>query len=147
MFINLAQESKFFGMKTNDKDPVSAVKECNRRYTSLPSPYTLCILGMGADGHTASLFPNAQGLEAAINSSQYCSAITAIPSATTGKHLQRMTLTANAILNSKRIILLFTGEKKWATYQQAKFTSSPNDLPLAIFLQQEKVDIDVYWAP
>lgn len=147
LLINRAKNANFTGMKNPHTSSVAGSAECNKSYSELSSPYTLCLLGMGPDGHTASLFPKAKGLIEALHISQYCTAINARPSATTGDYVERMTMTPWSIMQSKKIILLFTGKEKWSVFTQAQYSASPEDLPLSIFLQQDKVDIDVYWAP
>ena len=135
------------GMKTDDAKPQSAVEKVNRAYQQLEQPFAVTVLGMGPDGHTASLFPNADGLALALAASApNCAAITAIKSAVTGDLVDRMTLSLNGILNSKKLILLITGEDKLAVYQQAKTVKNISDMPVAAVLQQQQVDVDVYWA-
>ncbi len=102
---------------------------------------------MGPDGHTASLFPKARGLDRALASTDLCAAIEAKPSKVTGEFVQRMSLTPSAILKAKKIVLLITGDDKWSVYQQAKSISDVTEMPVAAILQQVDVDLDVYWAP
>ncbi|MFP3374668.1 6-phosphogluconolactonase, partial [Pseudomonas sp. SIMBA_068] len=75
---------------------------------------------MGPDGHTASLFPHADGLENGLTTTQTVCAINAIQSDVTGSITERMTLTLHAIANSKVVKLLISGEEKLAVYKQAK---------------------------
>lgn len=144
---NNAAASTFIGMKNASKTPFEGQVECNAQYQLLPQPYSFCLLGMGGDGHTASLFPHAQGLTEALESQQLCAGILANPSDVTGVNLERMTMTPQAILQSKKVVLLITGDDKWAVYEQARVNSQVEDTPVSVFLQQHHVDIDVYWAP
>lgn len=136
------------GMKTPDATPQSAEDTVNRAYATLAQPFAVTVLGMGPDGHTASLFPHAKGLNRAMqDDAPLCCAITAQPSVVTGDLVDRMTLSLPGILNSRKLILLITGEEKLAVYRQAKKASSFNDMPIAAVLQQQAIDVDVYWAP
>ncbi len=144
---NFAAAASFKSMKNTAETPFAGEVECQAQCATLPAPYSLCLLGMGPDGHTASLFPNALGLDKALDSDQLCAAIEAKPSAVTGEHIQRMSLTPRAILKANKVVLLITGEDKWRVYCDARGAGDVMAAPVSVFLQQNAVDIDVYWAP
>ena len=69
-------------------------------------PFDVVLLGMGEDGHTASLFPTDPDLESALTSSaaiHHCHAL--------GLPESRISLTPAALLDAKGIFLLFFGSK------------------------------------
>jgi 6-phosphogluconolactonase len=66
--------------------------------------FDLVILGMGDDGHTASLFPKTEALSEQIN----FVVLNEVPQLET----QRITLTYPVILAAKQILVLCTGKKK-----------------------------------
>lgn len=134
----------FTTMKTPASRASVAVAECNMRYMSLPWPPALGILGMGSDGHTASLFPHADGLEQALNSTAFCAAIAASESAVTGKYTERMTLTLMALLQCEQLVLFITGEDKWHVYQQARLRETL-ELPVSYVLARAQ-KVDVFWC-
>lgn len=142
-----AAECQFTGMKNAANTPFEGQSICNEHYGQLPAPYSVCLLGMGGDGHTASLFPQAEGLAEALDSPQICAGIRATRSEVTGENLERMTMTPRALLNSKKIVLLITGDDKWDVYRRACSSDDILSTPVSAFLQQTDVDIDVYWAP
>ena len=90
----------------------------------IPEKFDLVILGMGQDGHIASLFPNTLALKETkkeyvinkINDNSY-----------------RLTMTMPLILNSKEIILIFQGSGKWSTY-----TAKDRSLPINILKKNYK---------
>lgn len=147
LLIENAAAANFTGMKNDHSTPFDGAAECNVRYAALPSPYTICLLGMGPDAHTASLFANAEGLGAALDSNQYCAGIRAVRSEVTGDNLERMTMTPWSILQSRRLILLITGDDKWEVYQQARSASASADKPISLFIHQNSVPLEVYWSP
>ena len=149
LLINNARNVEFTGMKNPAATAAAGQAETEGRYAKLPQPFTLSIVGMGADGHTASLFPHAKGLSEALdpNSQQLTAAINATQSEVTGANTERLTLTRNGLLKSERIIILFTGEDKLAVFSKAQQPGPIEDMPIRALLQQEQVPIELYWAP
>ena len=124
-----------------------ALPDCNRRYHALPRPWSAALLGMGADCHTASLFPQATGLDAALRAREPCAALSAQRSTITGEHLLRMSLTPWALQQCQQLYLLITGADKLATYRRAWHNSDPRQLPIASLLHQQQVPLALYWSP
>ncbi|MCO1333884.1 6-phosphogluconolactonase [Microbulbifer sp. OS29] len=146
---NYAGEAAFLGMKNSHATAAEGEQECERSYAELQRPFDVCLLGMGGDGHTASLFPHAQGLEDALNpeSDKLCSAIIANQSEVTGSNTERMTLTLSAILQARNIKLLITGEEKLKVYREALLGSDEMEMPVRSILKQGLKPVTVYWAP
>ena len=121
----------------------------NEAYQALPKPWDLTILGMGSDGHTASIFPNANGTEQSLDDSQdkLVTAIKARKTKVTGDNTKRITLSKNGLLQSQQIVLLITGQEKLNVYRRALQQTNHNKMPISALLQQTKVPIQVFWAP
>lgn len=135
------------GMKSSSGTALAAQTHCERRYAALPLPWSFCLLGMGPDGHTASWFPHATGLQHALTSPDLCQAISAKASDVTGAHTERMTLTLSGLLRARRLILLFTGKQKWKVYRAAQDCHDVNALPVAAVLRQTQVPLHVFYSP
>ncbi|MFT5140226.1 MAG: 6-phosphogluconolactonase [Lysobacterales bacterium] len=108
----------------------------------LPRPYSAALLGMGEDGHFASLFPDFDRLEEGLDlkSKHMC-----MPVHTAASPLPRITMTLSALLQSREVLLLFFGDEKRKVYEQSKQIGSK--YPLASLLQQNKTPVHTYWAP
>ena len=139
-----AAKATFIGMKNNAPAAAAGEQECEQRLRQLPRPFDLIVLGMGDDGHTASLFPGAQKLAAAtaLDSGKICMALTP-PAAS---H-DRMTLTLAEILAAKQIFLHIVGPEKQKALNQALAAGPPDAMPIRFILRQEQVPVTIYHAP
>ncbi len=108
----------------------------------LPRPFACALLGMGEDGHFASLFPDFEGLAGALDpaGSDQCMTVR-----TAGSPYVRISLTLPALLDSNAIVLLFFGAAKRRVYEAA-LGGNPA-YPVAALLSQDKVPVTVIWAP
>ncbi|MEP1767416.1 MAG: 6-phosphogluconolactonase [Sulfitobacter sp.] len=78
-------------------------------------PIDVLLLGMGADMHTASLFPGAQGVAAAMEDD----APMLLPITIEGQDVKRFTLSAPALRAAGMCHVLITGEEKRTALAQA----------------------------
>ncbi len=104
------------------------------------------VLGMGADGHTASLFPEAPNLTDALDmrNTQTCVSIElAHPPA--NAPYARITQTLAQILSARHIVLPLTGTDKLNTLQQAWQQATPA-LPISFVLQQTQTPVALWLA-
>lgn len=141
-----AAPAHFVGLKTNDATPDAGAAKANAAISAFPRPFDVMLLGMGDDGHTASLYPQAPELKAALDTSApaLVHAVHAQSAAATG---DRMTLTLRAILDSRWIALLIKGAEKMKTYQAAEGGEGVAEMPVRAILGQSAVPVDVFWAP
>jgi 6-phosphogluconolactonase len=110
---------------------------------TLPSPLDVVILGMGEDGHTASLFPHHSALKDGLNPKYkgLCLPITDSPK----PPANRITLTARMLLDCEYLILHITGDAKKAVFENA-LQSDAATMPIAAFLTQPYTPLTTYWA-
>jgi 6-phosphogluconolactonase len=105
------------------------------------TPFDAVMLGMGEDGHIASLIPGDPGLEDALTTTE----ATRLAPAGLGKPpVARITLTLKALLNARAIFLLIAGETKRGVVQRAL---AGEDLPVGRLASQSKTPIRIFWTP
>jgi 6-phosphogluconolactonase len=138
-----AAAATFIGLKTAAATAAAGAADCEARLAALPRPFTAVILGMGNDGHTASLFPCApQFAEAAdLRCGTRCAALRP----QTAPH-ERISLTLPALLDTREIILHITGPEKKAVLERALAAGPPEEMPIRFILRQQTAPLAVYWA-
>jgi 6-phosphogluconolactonase len=144
LLTDLAAKAHFVGLKNPAPTPEAGADWAWRALSRVPHPYDVIVLGMGDDGHTASLFPGSLALARALDVSAPagCIAVNAL----TAPHA-RVTLNLAALLDSRRIILHIEGAAKWQVYLKARAPGSATEFPVRAVLHQQEVPVDVYWAP
>ena len=103
----------------------------------------MVILGMGDDGHTASLFPGATALAAGLdmNSGRSCLAVTP----TAAPH-ERISLTLPRLLNTDYLVIHISGENKQQVLREVQAGTDVTALPIRAVLQQNHCPVSLFWA-
>jgi 6-phosphogluconolactonase len=148
-------EGYFAARKANivslvDEASLEDYKEAGRladaRLSLLDWPLDLACLGMGVDGHTASIFPGAE-FDAAVNGPRSRRAIGVRPDPMPeGETADRVTLTAAAIASARTVMILVSGEEKKAVLEQAIKEGPLASAPIGRVLANIEVPIDIYWT-
>jgi len=137
-----AGKARFVGMYQEGVAPDAAEQKCTETLKKELYPFDVVILGMGTDGHTASLFPGNERLDEAFDLGNKSICIAMKP--TTAPH-ERMSLTRAAILSAEHLYLHFEGREKLALYNEVIRGDDMHTFPVRAVLQQELTDIKVYF--
>lgn len=138
-----AAAATFVPLKTNHAKASGGAATAEKRIAPI-MPFDICLLGMGPDGHIASLIPGAEGYDAAVDpaGTRKLAGIHALGAAGAP---ERMTLTVPGILASRRVVLLFMGQDKLNVFNEAK--EGRGGSPIKELLAQKKVPVHAFWAP
>ena len=139
-----ASKAKFIGLVYDTNDMNKNVEIAIDRNKSFFEGTSCVLLGMGSDGHTASLFPNDESSINGLQEKKNCKEliITYAPL----KPTKRISYTKNELLNTKRLFLYFTGDAKMKVFSQAKYLNHPKDTPITSFIHQNKKLLEVFWT-
>ncbi len=135
-----AAEADFFSLYRPTTTLDEAAAATDEALKGLPKIDVL-VLGMGDDGHTASLFPNSPNLAQALdlNSDRRCLPMTA-PSA---PH-ERLTMTRPLLASATTPILSISGQAKLETLRTALAGDDLAEMPVRAFLNPS---LEIYWCP
>ena len=141
LLTNFASKAEFISMYQENIDIEDAQDVCSNIYKMELFPFDVLILGMGNDGHTASLFPNNIKLKEAFETvERLCICMTPKDAP-----YERMSLTKKAILSADNIYLHFEGSEKQKIYKQVLDGIDSFDMPIASILNAENKIIEVYY--
>jgi 6-phosphogluconolactonase len=110
----------------------------------IPRPFAAVILGMGDDGHFASLFPGMPGLAAALD---LANTTTVVEGTAPTEPRARLSLTLPALLDTGLLALHVTGDSKLETLRRASCPGSALEMPVRALLEQRRVPLAIYHAP
>ncbi len=138
---NKAAQVNFISLKNDAKTAKEGQIYSEKMLRKVTLPFDVIVLGMGSDGHTASLFPCSDELPEAMNLSNSNYLISTSPKTVP---YERISLTARVILDSKNIFLHLNGSSKLHTLESAMEYKDPNKMPIYTFL---KNGLSIYWSP
>lgn len=141
---NEAAAAKFVALYTGAPDPESGCAAANASIAALPLPFDAMILGLGTDGHCASLFPDGDRFEQALDPA---GANLVLPMRAASAGEPRITLTLPAIVTTRHLYLHIEGADKRDVFDRIErsegvFARSP----LRSITTHASVPLNVYWC-
>lgn len=140
LLVGEAATARAIPLTTADATPEQGAAAVARRLAELPD-FDLVLLGMGLDGHTASLFPDASETAAGLDAACPAAAIAVRPQTAP---YPRISLTLPRLARSRRLIVQLAGADKLATLEAALADGAT--LPICRILAAAP-SAAVYWSP
>lgn len=144
LLINHARKSRFISLKNAKHSPSDAMALCDTNLKHNMPKLDVVVLGMGDDGHFASIFPNIENLQALLDLQQNRTCQAVCPP---GKS-PRMSLTLAYLLTAKTIYVLISGQRKKDIISNVSLGNSLfASYPVSVLISQQVCPVEVYWSP
>ncbi len=136
-----ASSAQFHPLYSPTSRPSGGVAAAERSINAMPRPFDVVLLGMGTDGHFASLFPGLPETKAGLDlhSPSLCVAVDKQQNG-----YARLSLTIAALLHARLILVAISGRPKRSIALQA--LSGNADTPIATLLAHRKDDLEFLWT-
>jgi len=128
------------------EDYKASGRAADARLQDLHWPLDLCLLGVGADGHTASIFPGPD-LEEALNGPKERRALGVMPDPLPPEApVARVTLSLAAITSARALMIAVTGQAKRDVIEAAIEEGVGSPYPIGRVLAQSELPVDIHWS-
>lgn len=139
LLVGSAAAARFVPLNRPAADPQGAAELAEADIRAL-APFDVVMLGMGEDGHVASLIPGSPVLDAGMDAGGEAFLL-GVPEGVGSPPLARITLTLPALLTARLTLILVAGETKRAVIEDGR------GLPVHALLEQAKAPVRILWTP
>ena len=136
-----AARARFIGLYHPAATLEAAAMLAHQALAELPQPIDVLVLGMGEDGHTASLFPASDNLDLALSAD--C-ARRCLPMHAPSVPRQRLSMPLALLAGARLTLLAVQGRGKLDTLRQALAAEGDAQMPIRAFLRRP---LEIYWCP
>jgi 6-phosphogluconolactonase len=136
-----AASAKVFGLYRPVPGPAEAAKAVETALAAIPRPFSSVFLGMGEDGHFASLFPGRKETAPALKLDGNTDIMVLTEPA---KGHPRIGLTLRALVDCSHVLLAVTGAEKRIVLDRAIDNINADTYPIAALLRQKQTPIDIF---
>lgn len=140
LLVNNAAHASLVSLVADYPDMETNLTETEQRVAGLPA-FSVVILGMGNDMHTASLFPCSAQIDNGLTTDN----AVLMTHPTTAPHA-RVSLSKARLLRTQRGLVHIVGDDKWQVLAQARASHSEQVAPISAFVNASN-GFDVWWAP
>jgi 6-phosphogluconolactonase len=142
LFKNQGKMARFIGLKNPEKTAQAGQIRTDHLLKQNASKLDCVVLGMGEDGHFASIFPSMPNTDALLDLTQpaYC-----LPANPADKPA-RMSLTLRYLLTAQHIYVFIKGNAKRQLIEQQSLADITQPLPIYYLLNQTLCPVTIYWS-
>jgi len=138
-----AGQARFVPLFADAPDPEAGLAAVAARVGALPLPFDALVLGMGLDGHCASLFPGGDHLAAAM---RYDAPERVLPMRAPAAPEPRITMTMSTLVATRRLYVHIEGAPKREVLRLA-LEPGGESLPIGALLRRAAEAAHLYWCP
>jgi 6-phosphogluconolactonase len=139
-----ARGARFVPLYAPSEAPEQSMHEVSARVARLALPFDAVVLGMGVDGHIASLFASAPSFRDAIDPQ---TTALVLPMRADGSTDARISLSLRTLLRARALYLHIEGADKRAALTRALHEGPIEEAPIRAVLRQAQVPLRMFWAP
>lgn len=141
---NLAAQAHFIPLYQAGAELEDAATLATVKTADICDPFDVVVLGMGADGHTASFFPEGDNLEIALDLDEPREVLP-MTAETAGE--ERLTFNLSALHDARFLVLHIEGAAKLQAFEMAQADLDEEEMPVRSVLNRADTKPVVYWAP